>query len=270
MKWIDFHTHIYPDAIAQRATQSTCSFYDLHTELVGSVEGLLAQCREAGVTHALLLPVAVKADQVRHINAYTAQIVAEYTPFEGFGAYHAAVEDPAAELEALEALKLRGVKLHPDIQQFAIDDPRLFPMYEALGDRLPVMLHCGDPRYDYSHPQRLKRLLHLFPKLRVIGAHMGGWELFDEAFELLHSENCYLDISSSRMFMTPEKMRRLIQGYGADRLLFGTDFPLWSLRDEVEAFKALGLSAEEEAKITWRNAMALLPGAFERPGVGEE
>ena len=87
---------------------------------------------------------------------------------------HAAMEDPLSEIDRIEKLSLKGIKLHPNTQRFPIDDIRMDPVYDALQGRLPVLIHCGDPRYDYSHPRRLRRVLERFPKLTVIAAHLGG------------------------------------------------------------------------------------------------
>ena len=81
---------------------------------------------------------------------------------------------------------------------------------------------------------------------------------FDEAFELLKDENCYLDISSTMMFLPQDQVEHYIHGYGADRLLFGTDFPLWSPEQEVASFKNLPLCADEFEKIAYKNALEIL------------
>ncbi len=266
MKMLDFHTHIYPDHIAQKATQSISQFYDLPTRLVGTAETLLDRLQAGGISGAVLLPVAIRAEQVHHINQFVGASVAAHSEFWGFGTLHVDMEDPFKEITYIQSLGLKGIKLHPDTQQFAIDDPRMFPIYDALQGQLPVLVHCGDPRYDFSHPTRLKRVLQAFPKLQIIAAHMGGWSMFDLAFSLLEEESCYLDLSSSLMFMGPEKMKELIAGYGADRILFGSDFPLWDPKQEAEAFLQLGLGAEVSEKIAWHNAMKILGEKGKEPG----
>lgn len=258
MRIIDFHTHIYPDALAQKATQSICSFYHLQTDLIGTAQTLLEENRKAGITQSVLLPVAIKPEHAHHINDFAAEQAQAHAEFIGFGALHAGMDDPLAELSHIRALGLQGIKLHPDAQGFPIDDERLFPVYDALGDTLPVVFHCGDPQSDLSHPRRLKRVLTRFPHLRVIAAHMGGWSLFDTAFDYLHDETCYLDISSSMMLLDRDRLARLIRSYGADRVVFGSDFPLWVPEREVQSFLALPLTAAERDKIAYQNAREIL------------
>lgn len=258
MKVFDFHTHIYPDKIAEKATQSVRDFYDLKSDLVGTSDALLKEGEEAGISKFLILPVAIRPDQVKNINKFIFQEVNAHEEYYGFGTVHAEMENPCEEVLNIKSMGLKGIKMHPDTQRFPIDDPRLFPMYDMLQGDIPVMLHCGDPRYDYSHPRRVKHILELFPKLTVIAAHFGGWSVFDEALECLKDKECYLDVSSSMMFQSREKTKYYISQYGAERMLFGSDFPLWSPKKELESFLELGLPAEEQEKILYHNAMRLL------------
>lgn len=262
MRVIDFHTHVYPQKIAEKATKSTCDFYDFTPNLIGTTEVLLERGKAAGITDFVLLPVATKAEQVRHINEFIADEITEHQEFHGFGTLHADMEDPLSEIEYIKASGLLGIKLHPDIQRCNIDDERLFPVYDRIQGDIMLLLHLGDTRYDYSHPRRLKRILEEFPRLKVIAAHLGGWSVFDTAVEYLGDTDCYFDISSSMMFMTSEKMKSFISIYGADRVLFGSDFPLWDPKDEVDSFMKLDLSEEDKEKIAFRNALKILNGEW--------
>ena len=258
MKIIDFHTHIYPDDIARKATDSICDFYDLNTSLTGAADVLLERGKKAGISGYVLLPVAIRPEHVHHINQFIVQKSAAHAEFFGFGTLHAGMDDFDSEIDYIKFSGLKGVKLHPDSQQFAIDDARLFPIYDRLQGNLPVLIHCGDKRYDFSHPRRLLRVLNEFPKLQVTAAHLGGWSVFDEAFELLKNQSCYLDISSCMSFLTAEQMVKYIRGYGADRILFGSDFPLWDPAKEAEAFLQLDLHIDEQENIAYRNAERIL------------
>ncbi len=258
MELIDFHTHVYPDKIAEKATDATCRFYGIHTDLTGRVDTLLKKGKEAGITRFVLLPVAERPDQVRHINEFVAGEVKKQSVCYGFGTVHAGMEGLVEEAAFISDIGLRGIKLHPDVQGFAIDDKRLFPLYDYLQDGMPVLFHCGDPRHDFSHPRRLRRVLELFPRLRVIAAHLGGWSLFEEAYACLRDADCFLDLSSCFRYLSPEEMRRYISGYGAERILFGTDFPLWEPKEEVAAFYRLNLPSAALEQIAYQNALRIL------------
>ncbi len=261
MKIIDFHTHVYPEKIAQKATENVIGFYGL-TEglggLIGTSDVLINSGKKAGIENFVILPVALKAETVRHVNEAALNEVHLHPEFFGFGTIHIDMDDILDEIDFIKNSNLKGVKIHPDTQRFNIDDERLFPMYEAISGKLPIMIHCGDPRYDYSHPRRLRYVLDNFPNLTAIGAHLGGWMLFDEALELLKPTNCFVDICSSRMFVEKGKMEKYINAYGADRVLFGSDFPIWDPQKEAEAFLELDISYTDKEKIAHKNALYLL------------
>ena len=258
MKVIDFHTHVYPEKIAAKATKAIADFYNLEGGIPGTAEMLLNEGRKGGVEKYVILPVAINPLNVRHLNEATIEETKLHKEFIGFGTIHAAMDNIMGEVEYIENIGLRGIKMHPDFQLFAIDDKRLFEMYDYLQDKIPVILHTGDPRYDYSRPDKLKKVLDNFPRLTVIAAHLGGYGVFSEALEILGRTECYVDISSSRMFMEEEEIYRYIHGYGADRILFGSDFPLWSPKDEFEALLKLKITDEEKEKIAYKKAERLL------------
>ncbi|MBQ1658733.1 MAG: amidohydrolase family protein [Clostridia bacterium] len=255
---IDFHAHIYPDKIAEKASQATGDFYGITPAYSGTSKELLTSGKAAGISRFVLLPVATKPDQVSHINDFIADEVSAHNEFYGFGTLHPDCENILEETDHIISLGLKGIKLHPDTQQFNTDDKRLFEVFDYIQGKIPLLVHCGDKRFDFSHPRRLKNVIDNFPHLQVIAAHLGGWSLFDEAFELLKDENCYLDISSTMMFLPPEQIEHYIHGYGVERILFGTDFPLWRPEQEVASFRRLNLSSFEFERIAYKNALGIL------------
>ena len=124
--------------------------------------------------------------------------------------------------------------------------------------RLPLLIHSGDYRYDFSHPRRIAHIADSFPKLTMIAAHLGGWSIFEEAVPYMKDRQCYMDISSVMPFVKPDKVLEYIRMYGADRLLFGSDFPMWHPVKELEFLTSLGLSTSDYEKITWHNAERFL------------
>lgn len=259
MQIIDFHTHVYPDAIARKAADSIRNFYHIGgSDMDGTVDQLLCHGHEAGITRYIILPVGLKPDHVSHINDFILNQTKIHSEFTGFGTLHAAMPDLVEETERILSIGLRGIKMHPDSQVFAIDDERLFPAYEILQGKAPVILHMGDVRFDYSHPHRLRRVLELFPRLDVIAAHFGGYSMYDTAFEILKDKNCYFDISSSMMFMPDGVPEKYIRAYGPHRLVFGTDFPLWDPKIEVERFLQLKLTPDEIEQIAYKTALHIL------------
>lgn len=255
---IDFHNHIYPQKIAVKATESIGKFYDIGMSEVGTTEVLIEQGKRAGVEKFLVQSVATTAAQVPSINNFITEQCRQEQCFVGFGTLHPDVEDIGAEVERMISLGLRGVKLHPDFQKFNIDDKCALPIYEACEGRLPVLFHAGDYRYTYSHPERIVNILKMFPRLSVIAAHFGGWGLWDEAVPYMMSCDCYMDTSSTLGFVGRKKMKQLIYKYGPDRLVFGTDFPMWHCEDEVNNLMSMGLNDDWLEKIFYTNAKAIL------------
>ncbi|MBR6297565.1 MAG: amidohydrolase family protein, partial [Treponema sp.] len=173
MDFIDIHTHIYPEKIAKKAADAICSYYHLTEGMTGTSELLLEREKEAGISKAVLLPVATKASIVQSINNFILEEQSAHEQFIAFATVHAEMENLVAETEEFLNMGLHGIKIHPDQQNFPIDDERLFPLYDFLQGlpdekKVPILFHCGDPVSNLSHPSRLKRVLHLFPKLKVI------------------------------------------------------------------------------------------------------
>ena len=168
------------------------------------------------------------------------------------------MENMMEEVERIKVLGLKGIKLHPDCQRFNIDDPRLFPLYEELQGKLPMMIHLGDERYDYSHPARLRKVLQEFPDLQVCAAHFGGHTMYETAKEYLSDTDCILDISSTLMFLDRKTAEGYVNHYGAERLAFGTDYPVWDPQREVELFLSLDITEEQKEQIAWKTAQRFL------------
>ena len=260
MAIIDIHAHIYPDAIAQKAAISIGEFYDIPMRHDGALETLLTVNREAGITRSVVHSVAVAWEKVERINDFIALSVKKHPEqLIGFATMHPQHPHIQKELERAVALGLRGVKLHPDFQHFPIDDEAAFPIYEAMESRLPLLIHTGDTRYDYSQPWRMARVLDRFPRLQVICAHLGGWSQWTTAYEILAGRpNVWVDTSSSLYAISPEVAREAILHYGIDRVMFGTDYPMWNPTEETARFKALGFSSEDMEKVLYKNAEKLL------------
>ncbi len=259
MKIIDIHTHIYPDSIAQKATDSVKEFYGIgDVSLVGTESMLLNRGQQAGIEKFVILPVAIRPDRVKSINDFIQQRAKANDRFIPFGTVHAAMDNLTDEVQRLLSLGVKGIKLHPDSQRFAIDDERLFDMYEMVSGRVPVLFHMGDKRYNYSHPIRLRKVLDLFPGLGAIAAHFGGYSMYDTACELLKDTTCVMDISSSMMFMEEGMPERYINIYGAERMAFGSDFPMFDPAQEVEHLMRLNLTDAQKEQIAHKTAERIL------------
>ena len=257
---IDAHCHVYPDKIADKAVEAIGKFYDLSMYYDGKYSTLIEFGNRIGVRHYVIFSVATTPKQVHSINNYIADTVRESDGLmTGLGSLHPDSEDIQGDIAEIISLGLKGVKMHPDFQKFQIDDEKCYKIYELCQSKgLPVLLHTGDNRYDYSNPQRMKKVLEDFPKLTVIGAHFGGWSCWKEAAEALSKyKNFYVDCSSSFDWLSVDERIELVRAYGADHVLFATDFPMWNHETEYARFMEMNLTDEENRLILYKNATKL-------------
>ncbi len=257
---IDAHCHIYPEKIASKAAESTGTFYGERPYADGTTDFLLEEGASVGIDHFVVQSVATTPRQVQSINEFIARSVSDSGGrMTGLGTLHPDSADQKGDVEHLLELGLHGVKLHPDIQDFKVDDPKCLAIYALCAERgLPILMHTGDHRYDNSNPDRVLPILQAYPQLTLIGAHFAGWSVWERSVELAGNNNLYVDCSSTMPYLSADKVVELIRRFGADRVLFGTDYPLWSPAKELKAFMSLELSDQERRRILSENVIKVL------------
>lgn len=256
MTIIDTHAHIFPEKIASAAATATGKFYataqtptrpSLASMIShdGTAKELLACAKDAGITKLLVFSCATAAKQVDPIIDFIARECAEHEEFLGAGTMHIDYPDFEAACSRMLSLGLRGIKLHPDIQGFAVDDERLLPLYEIMQAKgMYLISHTGDNRYQYSNPGRLKKLAEQFPEMNFICAHFAGWSEWELARTLMRCENIYMDTSSTIGFSDPETAKCAFSAFDPTHIFFGTDYPMWDPKTELESILSLGLPEE--------------------------
>ena len=262
MKIFDSHTHVFPDEIAEKATAGIGGFYEIPIFHSGTTDDLKLQLKDNGICGSMICSVATVLSQVKTINDFIANAVTlSDGVFIGFCSLHPDMSQHEIddEIERAVSIGLSGIKLHPDFQRFKADGATAYKIYEVIGNRLPVLIHSGDNRYDFSSPKRIATALKRFPDLTMIAAHLGGWSEWDDAALCLAGlENVYVDTSSSLYAMSTDKATEYIRTFGVQRVLFGTDYPMWDIKAELERFDKLNLSDSERELILYQNASALL------------
>ena len=255
---IDAHCHIYPQKIAAKAVNAIGNFYGIKMSEDGTADSLIREGEAIGVEKYVVHSTATTVHQVRSINEYIYGEMNAHKEFIGFMTLHNEMTDEAIEEEVALAISrgMKGVKLHPDFQKFNIDDAE--NIYRATAGKLPVLLHMGDKRYDFSSPERLRKMAEKYPEQVFIGAHFGGYSVWDKVECLKDLPNVYFDTSSSLFFLDKAKASELIHRFGHKRYFFGTDFPMWRADEELKRFLALDLTEEEREDILYNNAAALL------------
>lgn len=272
---IDFHTHVYPDKIAERTIRALGKIADVKPYTDGTVEGLLNSMKEAGVDKSVILPVNTRAGQFETITAFAKHINDTYDNLISFGGIHPDDEDIPAKVRFLKENGFKGIKIHPDYTETFIDDERYINIIaEAKKVDLLVITHAGkDPAYSTIHcpsdraAKMLNRVQELAPfeKPFFIFAHLGGNRILPDVEKYLVEQNCYIDIScsfndiGSFSTSTDDDIVRVIKNHGADKILFATDSPWNGQKEYVKRFKALtGLSDTEKDMILGKNAERIL------------
>ncbi len=253
MKIIDAHAHIFPEKIASAAVAATNRFYtgaasdqvrapEEFSAFPGTARDLVERSAAAGIGRSVVFSTATAPRQVESINSFIADSCREHPSLIGVGTMHKDYPDFASEVARIKELGLLGIKLHPDIQRFALDDPMLLPLYELMsGEGLFLIAHTGDYRYDFSTPLRMARVARLFPDLRIIAAHFGGWSQWAEARECLVLPNVYVDTSSTLGFCGQDAAMKGFATFDESHIFFGSDYPMWDPGIELQRLLALGL-----------------------------
>jgi len=265
---IDFHTHCFPDKVAEAAMPGLAREAGIYRPRhSGTLASLRETLRAEGADMAVVLPVATNPKQQTRVNDF-AIAINDGNAMNGegilsFGSVHP--ESPAAfaELERLREAGIRGVKLHPDYQDFFADEPRLFPLYRhiaALG--FVTVFHAGRdiglPDPIHCTPRRLARVLPLFGEAPVVAAHFGGYLCWRDTLACLAGSGVYLDTSYSAGHMPPPWAKEIIGAFGADKILFGSDTPWCGTAESLAFIRGLGLTREQEDLIFYKNAQRLL------------
>ncbi len=262
MKIIDFHTHIFPDKLAERALNALKAHSpEAKSYSDGTLSGLRKSMKQAGVSRAVLLPIATKPSQVATINKTCADLMADDTV--PFGTLHPGADTFAKDISALVSSGVKGIKFHPEYQDFYIGEPRYFRIYEAIQSAgLVVVFHAGkDPgpfTCDHALPPAFLEINKNFPRLKIVAAHMGGWRVWDDVEKYMLDLPIYFDASAIREWMKPDEFVRLARKHGTDRILFGSDSPWFDQAADVRWFDAMKITSDEKEKIFHKNAEALL------------
>ncbi|MGI6012731.1 MAG: amidohydrolase family protein [Oscillospiraceae bacterium] len=260
----DFHTHCFPDRIAENAIKKVGhAAGDLLPYSDGTLTGLKQHMQEQGVDGFVALNIATNPRKMRSINDFAAQISASGDCCFGFGSIHPDAPDALEELDYIKSIGLKGVKLHPDYQQFFVDDEKMRPIYQKISKLgLITVFHAGqDYGYPYPYhamPKAMCRALQWFDGAPVVAAHWGGLDCGPEVVALLCGLPLYFDTSMGYSMMPRPTAERILEKHGVDRMLLGSDSPWHTPQMELRFLNSLGLSDTELDRICYRNAASLL------------
>jgi predicted TIM-barrel fold metal-dependent hydrolase len=274
---IDFHAHIFSDEMRAQRDEFMerdpwfATLYDDPKRRLASAEDVIASMQAAGVDRTIVMGFPWKDGAVcKAHNDYLIEAIRKFpNQLIGFACIQPLDARDAQELErCLDAGMMGMGELGPDGQKFDIEDRWVLQASAEIlqaRDR-PLLVHSSEPlghEYDgkgKQHPWKLLKLAQNFPDLKMVMAHWGGglpfYELMPEVREALR--NVYYDSAASSFLYHPKVFSVATRLVGADRILWGTDYPLLSQAKFLERVRACGLSAEEEAAMLGGNAQRLL------------
>ena len=263
MRYFDFHTHAFTDALAERAVSGLADTSGITPATDGTLAGLRKKMAENGIDRALLLPVATKPSQQTTINNWAAEIMGD--GLFCCGTVHPDAEDAVREVERIKSLGLCGVKFHSEYQKFSPHEERMFPIYEKIAELglIAVFHGCWDPYSEdivRATPQSFAALAEVFPHLTIVAAHLGGLGMWDdvERYTAGKYENLWFDVGVISRYIEDEQLLRIIRMQGADKVLFGSDCPWDDPANEIAMINRLSLTEKEKELIFCKNAEKLL------------
>ena len=273
-KIIDFHTHIFPDKIAERTIGFLVEKGGIPAYSNGTLSGLKKELDEGQVCVGVALPVLTKPESFESVLRFTQAVNEGYFSNEhnvlSFAGIHPDCEDIEGKMARIKACGFKGVKIHPDYQQTFIDDERFIRILNAAIDEdLIVSAHAGFdvgyPECTHCTPIRTVRALdRLKGDIKLVLAHMGGCRMHEEVYALLAGRNVYFDTSYVLDEMDKGLFLKIVEKHGADKIVFASDCPWKKPKTLVEALRSMGLSKEDEDKIFYKNAEKLLGEALTR------
>ncbi|HPO89494.1 MAG TPA: amidohydrolase family protein [Victivallales bacterium] len=257
---IDFHTHIFPPKIVEKALNFLSEKSKIKPFTNGTLEELLISMEKSGISISVNMPVATHPQQTISINEWCKSIQSE--KIISFASYHPALKNPKLICE-IRKKSFLGIKLHPEFQNFSPDDKSLEDVWKAcIDNELIVFFHAGadfafNPPFK-SNPAKFAKLHEKFPELKIVLAHFGSWKMWNELERTLLKSNIFLETSFTLGFIEEQYFVELSRKHGIGKIIFGTDSPWRSQADEIKKISSIPFSKQELNAILYQNAKHLL------------
>ncbi len=258
---IDFHTHMFPDPLAERTLTKLKGLTHVEPCTDGTWRGLEESTVAAGIDISIVLPPATKAGQANTINKFASQF--QEGPLISFGGIHPDDENYKEILQDIKEKGLKGIKLHPDYQGTRFNDIRYKRIIEHASDLgLIVVTHAGRdplcPEDVHCTPKMAREVIREVQPDKLVLAHFGGHQMYDEVEQYLMGEDVYFDISNTHGKLPMDQYMKIMKTHGMDRILFATDSPWRDQAESVKEVDLLPITEKEKSMLLSENAVRLL------------
>ncbi len=258
---IDFHTHAFPPKIA-KATMEKLSYFGggLIPQTDGTADGLEKLMAKDGVDKSVVLAIATNEKQQQAVNDYIISLESE--SLIPFGSVYPWAENALEELERIKSAGVKGIKFHPEYQQFFVDDEKMKPLYKKASELgFIILFHAGEdigypPPY-HATPERLRKAAKWIDTPMVC-AHWGSANMGEDVLKYLCDIPVYFDTAFGYASMPKPRAQRIMDKKGADWFLFGSDCPWHAPSWDIGMIETLDLSESDKEKIYYKNAEKLL------------
>ncbi len=264
---IDFHTHIFPDKIANSTITALANNSQNKPYSNGTVDGLISAMQSSKVDISIALPVLTKPSQFDSITKFAVDINKR---FEGnnkiisFGGMHPKCDDIDGKMAYLKSLGIKGVKIHPDYQNAFFDDEGYIEIINcAKKYDLIVVTHAGIDEGFKGEPVKCTpdlalKVIEQTGHNKLVLAHYGGFKLWEEVLEKLAGKDVYFDTAVTLDKIDDSLFKKILSKHGEDKVLFATDSPWQDADNFSKKLSSYSLSLETEDKIRYKNALKLL------------
>ncbi len=246
---IDFHTHVQPDT---------------------DLEAFLAEMDAQGIDMAVVQSLGADQPILDKANAHITKIVERYPQrLIGFASVMPTHKNAVADLVALIGSGFKGLKLHPPIQHFSVDDPRLAPLMDKCAElQIPVLFHTGGVFLRtgvirFADSLHFDELAIRHPDTTIIMAH--GQPFSHDPYIVGKHPNVYMDTSvrfANIARLIPNIGPELLNWIRSDeKVIFGSDASptkLWRFKYNLDPLKEMAFTEESRAKILGGTARKLL------------
>ncbi len=264
---IDFHTHAFPEKIAEKALHQLAERAKMTPETDGTVTGLLEKMGMWRVDKAVICNIATNAKQQKSVNDFAIETYNNHREkLVPLGSVHPDSETIPEDMERIHRAGIPGIKLHPDYMLRSFDDPAYSRILDtAVQMDMFVLIHAGfdvySPEKIHATVENILTVTARHPMLKLICAHYGNNFLWDSAEAKLTGKNIWIDTSMGcREGLSPAQAKRILEKHDSQKILFGSDCPWCSSLENVSYIESLGLSDTLLEKIFYKNALALLEG----------